>query len=84
MSFSEMSREGLGWFQTALGPGALLVDQAANQLFHRNADLAGIALEPGLVAGIDVADGDACARALASCSVNGPPTGRTAIKSCYR
>ncbi len=54
-----MPREGFGGLQTTLGHGVLLVDQAADQLFQRHADLARFASEPGLVAGIDVADGDA-------------------------
>ena len=42
----EMTREELGrlW--------------AAHQLLHRHADLPGLTPEPGLVPGIDVADGD--------------------------
>ena len=52
-----------------LGSGALLVDQAADQLFHRHASLARFASELGLVAGIDVMDGDAGAHGSSSGSV---------------
>ena len=53
-----------------LSLGALLMDQAADQLFHRHADLAGFASEPGLIAGIDVADGDAGIRVGGSGSMD--------------
>ena len=54
---SEMPREGLGRLRPVLGLDTLLADKAADELFHRNANVTRFALEPGLVSWIDVADG---------------------------
>ncbi|MCY4499495.1 MAG: hypothetical protein OXC14_19705 [Rhodospirillaceae bacterium] len=71
MHFPEMSSESIGGLETTLGLGALLVDQAADQLFHRHTDLAGFASEPGSIAGIDVVDGDAGFHVDGSGSIEG-------------
>ena len=85
MFFPEIPGEYLERFQAVLGLRAFLVDQAARRLFHRRAGLSSFSPEPGLVPGIDVADGDAGAQAGASCSVGSLSTvfrySRYAIRS---
>ena len=46
MIFPEVPREGLGRLRTALRPSALLVNQAAHELFHRHPDVPGFPFEP--------------------------------------
>lgn len=78
----EMPRERLRRLRAALGFGPLLVNQAADQFFHRHADPAGFTSEPRLVPRIDVADGDTCAHAGNSGSVDSLLTGRLASEIC--
>ena len=54
----EKPLEGLRRLRTAPDIHALLVNQTADEFLHRDADLPCFALEPGLVPGIDIADGD--------------------------
>ena len=70
MLLPTMPSEGFGGLQITRGLGALLVDQAAEQLFHRHADLARFALALGRVARIDVWDGNAGTHVGGSGSVN--------------
>ena len=80
MLLPEILREGLGGLQTALGLGALLVDQAEDHFFHRHADPSGFASEPGFVAGINVADGDAGIHFAGSGSVDWLLAGRLCLQ----
>ena len=59
MLFPKVPRESLGGLWTALGSRTLLVNQASHELFHRHSDPPGLTFEPGLVARIDIADGNA-------------------------
>lgn len=63
MLLPEMPCEGFARPPAAPGPDALLADQTVDQFSHRRADLAGFALEPGLVTRIDVVNDDAWAHA---------------------
>ena len=55
---TEISLKGLGRLSAAFGLLAFFVDKAADELFHRGAGMPRFALEPGLVARVDIADGD--------------------------
>ena len=79
MLLPERPREDLGWPRTTFGLDTFLVDHAADQLFHRHAGLAGLALEPGFVTGIHIANGDACAHVVTSGSVDSVLAGCLAI-----
>ena len=48
---AEVVCEGFGRLRATLGLGAPLVDQATHELFHGQAEMAGLAPEPGLVRG---------------------------------
>ena len=69
MLFPKVPRESLGGLWTALGSRTLLVNQTSHELFHRHSDLPGFTFEPGLVARIDIADGNARPQCCASSPV---------------
>ena len=54
---SEIVPERIGWFRAAPGPLALIVDDATDEFFHRNADKTRFALHPCLVSRVDILHG---------------------------
>ena len=56
--WAEISLEGLGRFRAAFGLLALFTNEAADEPFHRNADMPRFALEPGFIPRIYITDGE--------------------------